>query len=68
MLVRINLLHQPCRQFRESIILRLDPLPGFGEGGFALDVGNDVPQRGEALLMILGLHGATGGCEQNRNI
>lgn len=39
-------------------MVRCHSLPGFGQRRLALDIGNGVPQRGKALLAVLGLHDA----------
>jgi len=66
--VGIDLLHQPAGQAGKGAVpLQRGAGAELGQSGLALDLGNDVAQRGEALPMALGLHGATGH-EQNRNI
>lgn len=62
-----HFLQQAAGQFGELPILGFHPLPGLGQGRLALDIGNGVPQRGEALLVIGRGHRAI-PCEQNRNI
>jgi hypothetical protein len=53
-----HLLQQPARKLRKASLRgRKSPRPRLGQGWFALDIGNDIPQRGKALLLIGGLHG-----------
>lgn len=64
-----NLLQQATGQARKALPIgsertRLHP----GQRRFALNIGNDIPQRGKALLAALSLHGANGLYEQNKNI
>ncbi len=57
-LVGEDLLQQSSRKHGERTAAILDPLPHLPQGRLALDVGNGVPQRGEALLAIGGAHGS----------
>ncbi len=53
-----DLLQQPARQPREaSLGSRKGSRPCLGQGWLALDIGNDIAQRGKALLTTGGLHG-----------
>ena len=47
-----DLLQQAAGKFGEAPVLSLDPLPSFSQRWFALDIGNGIPQRGDALLAI----------------
>ena len=63
-----HLLQQPARKLRKAALRgRKGSRPHLGQGRFALDIGNDIPQRGKALLSIGGLHGDH-LCEQRENI
>ena len=54
------LLHQPSGQSRKRALFGMTrPLRCIQQSRFALDIGNDIPQRGKALLLFLGLHLAT---------
>lgn len=53
-----HLLQQSARQPRKASLRgRKGSRPHLGQGRLALDIGNDIPQRGKALLTIGGLHG-----------
>ena len=53
-------LNKPARQRRKDIVRpRLRPAHRLQQGRLALDIGNDIPQRGKALVVIGGLHDAT---------
>lgn len=54
-----NLLQQATGQDWKSVAFGANPRPRLGQGGLALDIGNDIPQRGKALLLVRGVHGAT---------
>lgn len=60
-LVGEYLLQQACSgQWKAfDIVLHPDPLACFCQCGFALDIGNGFPQRGQALLVIGRRHRAT---------
>lgn len=63
-----HLLHQPARKHGKTIRLPdIRPPYGLQQGRLALDIGNDIPQRGKALILGLGLHDDRSS-EQNRNI
>ncbi len=54
-----HILQQTTRQARKTIRrLVKGTCPHLGQRRLALDIGNGVPQRGKALLAILGLHDA----------
>jgi hypothetical protein len=69
LLVGEHFLQQSATENGKASILRFHPLAGFGEGGLALDLGNTVPQRGKALLLIWRSHGSGSAVllEQNGN-
>lgn len=55
-----HLLQQPARKSREaSLGIPKGSRPRLRQGWLALDIGNDIPQRGKALLTTEGQHGAT---------
>ena len=55
-----NLLQQSSRQMRKTAIAGVEgPIRRFRQSRLPLDIGNGVPQRGKALLVIGGLHGFT---------
>lgn len=64
-----HLLHRTGAGYRQGVVVpaRARFLWRLHQDGFAFDTGDDVTQRGEALLWILGLHGVRLS-EQNRNI
>lgn len=53
-----HILQQPARQARKTLGPVKAARPHLSQGRLALDIGNGVPQRGKALLAILGLHDA----------
>lgn len=66
-LIGEDLLQESIRREREAIDLIADHCPCLGQRRFALDIGNGVAQRGDALLAFGRGHRAI-PCEQNRNI
>ncbi len=59
-LVSKNLLHETTGQGgKEAILGRGHRRARLQQSRLALDIGNGVPQRGQALLVAGGLHGAT---------
>jgi hypothetical protein len=51
-----HLLQQPSGQHRKPLRILLDHRPRLGQSRLALDIGNAVPQRSDALLAIGGAH------------
>jgi hypothetical protein len=48
-----NLLHQAARQERKlCLVTSIGPSRHLKQGRLALDIGNDIPQRDKALLLI----------------
>ena len=63
-----HFLHQPARQRRKAFPRpHIRPARRLQQGRPALDIGNDIPQRGKALLLTGGLHDPKLP-EQSRNI
>jgi len=55
-----NLLQQASGQLgKVPVLFAKRARAGFRQGRLALDIGNSIPQRGKALLAILGLHDPT---------
>jgi len=55
-----NLLHQSTRETRKTAIDGIErPVGRLRQGRLAIDIGNGVPQRGKALLVVGGWHGLT---------
>jgi hypothetical protein len=55
-----DFLHQPARQLRKGLASRhVGPARRLQQSRLALDIGNDIAQRGKTLSAIGGLHDAT---------
>ncbi|KKC31680.1 hypothetical protein WH91_18430 [Devosia psychrophila] len=50
--IRKYFLQQTAGKFRKTPVLDLNSLPSLGQRWFALNIGNGIPQRGDALLAI----------------
>lgn len=62
-----HLLHEPATKGRKrAVSAERDLLSCLGEDRLPLDIGNDIPQRGKALLLNLGLHDATSYVNKER--
>ncbi len=66
-LIGEHFLQQAARRQRKTGCRIAGHYPRFGQSRLALDIGNSVPQRGKALLVVWRAHWRSLMSEQNRN-